>query len=298
MIDPSDAVFVGSGFLLEDEPEGRTLVVTDTWTAEAEAALMRADVDGLNLNYARGYRERSLEFLSAWPIRRLAILSRTTKDLSPVLRLRNTLEVLDFEAASGASLDLGAFPTLTAVGAGWEQIRGTIGLATGLTELRTDNFSERDLLALTDNVALRTVVLKVAPSLESLLGVQALKSLQRLWIAAAPRLHDLSSLQGFGSSLETLQLESCRSVNSLTDVRDLINLRWLSASNCGDIESLQPVLALQHLERFHAWESTRIVDGDLSPLAGLPRLKDIRMVDRRGYHPRVKDLKDRIDSSG
>jgi hypothetical protein len=41
---------------------------------------------------------------------------------------------------------------------------------------------------------------------------------------------------------------------------------------------------------FYAWGSTRILDGDLSPLARLPRLKQIRMRNRRGYRPAVGDL--------
>jgi hypothetical protein len=33
-----------------------------------------------------------------------------------------------------------------------------------------------------------------------------------------------------------------------------------------------------------------MVDGDLSPLARLPRLKEIRMQNRRGYKPPPADL--------
>lgn len=49
----------------------------------------------------------------------------------------------------------------------------------------------------------------------------------------------------------------------------------------------------QHVpsQKFFAWGSTCIVDRDLSLLARLPRLAEIRMRDRRSYTPRVVDLK-------
>lgn len=42
------------GFVLEDDPEGRALVVTGDWTDRAAAALSDGVADGLVLNYARG----------------------------------------------------------------------------------------------------------------------------------------------------------------------------------------------------------------------------------------------------
>lgn len=70
----------------------------------------------------------------------------------------------------------------------------------------------------------------------------------------------------------------------------LRELRLLGFSDCGEIESVAPLGALEQLEELYAWGSTWIVDGDLSPLARLPRLKEIRMRDRRGYKPRGADL--------
>jgi hypothetical protein len=40
-----------------------------------------------------------------------------------------------------------------------------------------------------------------------------------------------------------------------------------------------------------AWGSTTITDRDLTPLASLPNLREIRMRDRPGYRPRVAELR-------
>jgi len=82
------------GFLTEDLPEGRTLIVTGAWTAKAEAELDRSDVDGVWLNYARGFSEPDLSFVGEWPIRRLLVLDRKITDLTPLARLGGTLEEL------------------------------------------------------------------------------------------------------------------------------------------------------------------------------------------------------------
>lgn len=122
-----------ASFVIEETAEGRNLVVTGDWSAAAVMALLGGSADGLTLNYARGYRERSLDFLQeGWPVRRLHILARTIKDLTPVYRLARTLESLIVDTSPGAALDLWELPHLTRLAADWEQVRETIGSAKGL----------------------------------------------------------------------------------------------------------------------------------------------------------------------
>ena len=58
-----------SGYTVEATPDGyRALVVTDAWSREAEELVQSGAVDGLVLNYARGFCENSLEFIrEGWP---------------------------------------------------------------------------------------------------------------------------------------------------------------------------------------------------------------------------------------
>ena len=82
-----------------------------------------------------------------------------------------------------------------------------------------------------------------------------------------------------------LAIEGCQEARrSLVAVPPLTRLK---VANCGDIASLAPLRGLDELEEFFAWESTRVVDGDLSVLLELPKLREIGMRDRREYRPRV-----------
>ena len=64
-------------YVVEETPERCSLVVTGAWSAQAADILARHEVDGLVLDYARGFSERTLEFLDVhWGLRRLKLLDR------------------------------------------------------------------------------------------------------------------------------------------------------------------------------------------------------------------------------
>ena len=129
--------------------------------------------------------------------------------------------------------------------------------------------------------------------LESLAGIGELSELALLGIIGGPKLHDISEVAERAQSLRELEFGGCSFLTDLDDIAGLINLRFLGVSNCGDIESLAPIGSLHQLEVLYAWGSTRVVDGDLSPLTQLPQLREIRMRDRANYTPHESDLTDK-----
>jgi len=280
----------GPGYVLEDSPEGRTLVVTGPWSDDAARALARGEADGLVLNYARGFCEGSLDLLDGgWPVRRLDVLDRSIVDLDPIGRLAG-LEELSVQAAADAVLDLGILPGLRSVTGEWALIGRTLSAVAELERVVTWMFAGVDLHAFRDHVVLKTLTIKDAPYLESLSGLGNLPDLAALTIVGAPRLHEIDEVAELSASLRELKFEECERIDAIDDVGPLVGLRFLGISESGDIASLAPIGSLTQLEALYAWGSTRIVDGDLSPLARLPRLKEIRMRNRRGYRPPVGDL--------
>jgi hypothetical protein len=275
------------GFVIEDRPEGRTLIATGPWSDEAAAALKRPDVDGLWLNYARGFVAADLEFLEQWPVRRLLVIDRKLRDLAPISRLAPTLEALTIQAAPQATIDIADLPRLAYLSAPWRQVRETVAHAAHLRELVALTYDERDLRALVENEFLTTIKLKEAPLLESLSGVGELRAVEALAVLRARKLEDISELAEVAATLSRLELEDCPAIDALDDVSGLRGLRFLSFSECGPIASLAPLAHLPALEVVHAWGTTRVMDEDLSPLASLPRLAEIRMRERRGYRPGV-----------
>lgn len=280
----------GSAYIIEDTPEGRSLVVTGPWSEPAERALDRGEADVLVLNYARGFSGGSLDFLDGgWPLRSLSVLDRSIVDLDPIGRLAG-LEELSVQAAADALLDLGPLPRLRSISGEWALIGRTLGAVAELERVSTWMFSDVELHAFRDHVALKTLTIKDAPHLESLAGLGNLPELAALTIVGARRLHETDEIGELSESLRELKFEECPRIESIDVVESLVDLRLLGISESGDIASLAPVGALEQLETFYAWGSTRILDGDLSPLARLPRLKEIRMRNRRGYKPPVGEL--------
>lgn len=282
-------------FILEQTPEGVDLVVTGDWSHEARAALLAGRADGLVLNYARGFRERDLQFVAGLPLRRLHVLARTIGDLAPVYGLAETLESLRVQTDPQAVIELERLPLLRMLSANWSQIEGSIHFAPHLQKLFILSYTERDLTPLIAASGLVSVVMKDYPRVQSLDGVEDLLWLAELGVHLAKGLQDIGALQRAGSPvLETLQLTSCRKIPDIAAVSACTGLKFLDVSEGGDIPSVAPLTELVGLERLYLYGSTRVLDGDLGPVAGLPRLRDLRMQSRRSYSPSVKEIQTAI----
>jgi len=118
--------------------------------------------------------------------------------------------------------------------------------------------------------------------------------LAHLGIYLAP-LEDTTALAQIGSPVLTeLILASCRRIVSLSAMSRLIGLRRLEVSEGGTIESLKPIADLRLVERLYLYGSTKIADGDLTPLLGMPRMHDLRIVNRRHYVPSAQEVEARL----
>jgi hypothetical protein len=287
-----------ANFDLVASEHGTDLVVTGDWSPATAKALSRGKADGLVLNYAKGYRERSLEFLQDWPLRRIRILARTITDLAPVYRMAATLESISVITAPRAPLDLARLPKLTHLGAEWEQVESSIEAGVGLRDLYLGSYNPRDLTPLAQSRQLRSISMKDRPSIESLAGIDAFPLLEKLGIYLAKGLRDLSDLASASAPrhLRELQLESDRGITRLDEIGTATNLEFLNISDLRDIESLAPLVNLKLLDTLYAYETTRVADGDLTPLTKLPSLKDLRMMNRRSYSPSVGEVKARLSS--
>jgi internalin A len=282
------------GFRIEESPDGSVVIVTGDWGPAAEKALSMPGVAGLTLNYALGFRERSLDFLREWPIRQLTILARTVVDLSPVYRLGGTLEQLSVQSSPRATIDLRLLPWLTGVGAEWAQIADTVEYALGLNDLFVMSYSPDDLLPLQRNQALSRLRMKQDPRLSSLDGAQFLPALVEVGIFGARRLTDIDVLRDAPGRLQSLDLESCSGIVSLDALAGRVELVTLGIGDLGPIASLRPLQGMTALERLGAWGSTSITDGDLSPLLGLTGLKDLRMMSRKHYRPPLAKVESQL----
>lgn len=284
-------------FIVEERSNGLDLIVTGDWSPAARMVLERGDADGLVLNYARGFREQSLEFLGALPIRKLDLLARSVSDLSPVLSLAPTLEELRVQSDPRAAIDLASLPRLRTLAASWPQVRSSIMFAAQIEDLSIAAYSEPDLEPLAGLSSLTSLVMKERPKLRSLEGLESFPWLAQLGVFLASSLTDIRALgHRPRPALQVLQLQACKKVNDIEAVSSLESLRFFDLSEGGEIPSVAPLAQLVNLERLHLYDTTKITDGNLQPIVELPRLRDFRMQNRRHYSPSVSEVQSVIAS--
>lgn len=276
--------------MLEQVPGGTDLVVTAAWSGGDAACIRDGRADGLVLNYARGFKERDLQFLSGLPLRRLTLLARTHKDLSPIYSLASTLTALDVQSDPRTPIELDRLPSLRKLSATWSQVAASLRSADALTDVFFLSYGEPDLRPLGCLPMLERMVLKDRPALLSLDGIQALDHLVEIGIFSAASLGDISAVAESRATPTVFRLGACPGVPELDSIRSYTSLRTFEFSDGGEIPSIGPLAGLADVEGLILYGSTDVADGDLNPLTRLPRLRGLRMQNRRHYRPSVKDI--------
>ena len=78
----------------------------------------------------------------------------------------------------------------------------------------------------------------------SLEGIGALSQLEELRLLDMRALGDATAIGELAKSLRSLEFDSCRRIGRLDAIAPLHELTRLLVNNCGDIESLAPVVGL------------------------------------------------------
>lgn len=282
-------------YSLVRDDRGRTdFDLHSAWSPRIHEAYLSSGADGLIANYARGFVGADIDFVRDLPLRRFNLLDRGITDLSPIHDLGATLEELRVQSNPDAHVDLTLLPRLRVLSCAWDQVKDTIERTDKLEGLVISPYPKADLRPISHLTSLRSLRMKQRPGVRSLAGVEAMPWLTWLGIYGAP-LEDITALERLRSPvLNQLDLEACRRIPSLDSVGFLHGLRELDISEGGTLPSLAPIAALIGLERLHLYGSTKIADGDLSPLLGLKRMKDLRMMNRRHYTPSVTAVREHL----
>jgi hypothetical protein len=269
----------------------RALVVLDGgWQDEYADVIERERLEALSISVRGG----DLTFLERLPgLRGLVLNAGDVRDLSPVQALRDlTTLTLNTPAKPRIAFDFNAFEQLETLRAYWNPGFASLFERGSLRTLWLFGPPGPDLTALAPLQRLERLELSQGRKLVSTAGVEALRALRFLGLYQQGGLKDLAGVDAL--DLHELALESVKGIDSLDVVRGLRHLRRLKVANCGEIASLAPLAGLSELEQFLAWESTRVVDGDLSVLLELPALRVIGMQERRGYRPSVREVEEQL----
>jgi len=272
-------------FSIEPGVFGERLVLEGTWHDEIVDYMLTHKIVELNVNYARGFVGRNLDFLQSLPfLEGLLLLVYNITDISAIHNL-HSLRSLNIACRDKTPLDFSNFPVLEDCGLDWRSKSSSIFKCATLKNLYIEKYLGKDTELFRDLINLEELSL-VAGSVADLSGLGRLYKLRELGLY---RLQSLTSLQGIEDlhELVILNIDTCRRLTSISEVQALSKLHRLQLTNCNDIESLQPIIRSRGLEEIYFHESTNIIDGNLSVLTHLPNLSKVSYKNRKHYsHPR------------
>ncbi|MFE6222568.1 hypothetical protein [Streptomyces sp. NPDC057854] len=210
-----------------------------------------------------------LGFLPGVPgLRSLRVLDGIP-DLSPVARC-TALVRLRLPASAGQELDVSALTELRELEAPWPVVARSLPLLASPDDLVLPEWTGASLAALGPKPALRKLRLETRRRhVTDIDGAALLADLREL------RLYDgriaRPELLAGASALEDVSLLGAKT-DTIGFAAALPRLRRLELENCGDIASLAPLAGHPSLREVMLSGSTRVADGDLSPLLSGPEL--------------------------
>lgn len=260
---------------------GTKAIIKVRWRDSLLELLVNRDIAELELNIGKGWRGKDIEFVKHLPrLQSLIVQDDTLEQIEPIHYLHELVE-LNLSTYSDIPVNFNAFPKLT--GCWFEWIKGSDSLfdCRGLKSLGVNNYKKKSSEPFSNLKQLEKLSL-LNSGVEDLKGIFELTDLTCIRIA---RLRKITSLSGIAAlkNLEVLEIGTCKGIGSVSETFSLGKLKALFLLNIGNIDTLHGLENLTELEQFIFDESTCIIDGDISPVLSLKKLKKISFQNRSHY---------------
>ncbi|MCK5581621.1 MAG: hypothetical protein KAJ18_10165 [Candidatus Omnitrophica bacterium] len=243
----------------------------------------------LELNYAKGWPQGSdLSLLKdIKQLRSFELIDYQASDISVINELIE-LRSLKINSSRNDVIDCSNFSNLEEISLEWFPNAKSLFDCVSLKSIFVNSCKIENLTVFNKLHNLEVLRLK-SPNIERIGDISSLKNLKFIELSNAKKLTSLEGLEAV-PSLEALELNRCRKIDEIDSIASLSLLRRLFLIDSGEIESLRSVGNLKDLEQFLFYESTKIVDGDMSFLKSLAKLKEVSFVDRRHYNLTMEDF--------
>lgn len=243
---------------------GTKAIIKGGWQDTYLKLFLEKGVQELELNDGKGWRGENIDFLQFIPnLKSLIIIDFSIKSIEAIHSLNGLLK-LEISTYCKTPVNFNAFPNL--VECGFEWIRGSDSLfeASSLKKLFINSYDKKSSDVFSKLINLEELSILNSP-IENLQGLSLLKSLKALRLGNLKKVTSLQGLQNL-TELEELEIQRCKGISSISEVLTLSRLRRLLLIDLGDIVSIKGVECLTELQEFLFYESTNIVDGDLSSI--------------------------------
>lgn len=224
------------------------------------------NIDNICLNPAFGWEDGTpLEFLknNDW-IKGIDIIGQKC-NLTPI----NYLSKLTYFGGVGTNytgrLDFKNLSHLEYLTFNWDQKKFQhFEVLTKLHEVRIWRWSDEGMHMMQKLIDLKKIELNYSRKLESLQGIENLKSLKRLDIYSAPNLRDINDLGLIKNSITNLNFEHCPKIEDFSVLESLQNLETFVIQKSAPMQSVQFIKNLKNLR--YAYIGTEVLDGNIEIL--------------------------------
>ncbi|MDA8139175.1 MAG: hypothetical protein M0036_11040 [Desulfobacteraceae bacterium] len=279
---------MSGNFTLEKGRYGPRAVLRSAWQSGTEKILQKDGIEELELNDAKGWRGNDIAFVQSLPwLKAFTIIDLKISDVEPVHCLHD-LRKLEVITYCKTKIDSSSFPLLEDCGIEWRAGASSIFDCTTLRSFYVNRYSGKDTEDFSKLIHLKDLTI-LNSQIKCLKGLEKLLQLQVLRLG---NLKQLGSLAGISKlkNLEELEIQKCNKVSSIFEIGRLPKLRKIFLNDMGAIDSIEPLAKIDTLEHVTFYESTNILDGNLSCLTRLKRLSKISFQNRRHYSHRREDF--------
>ncbi|MFD4976984.1 hypothetical protein [Streptomyces sp. NPDC058424] len=253
-------------------------VTDEEWRPDYNQYFVDGTCNGLVVGAPTGRAGMDISFVAGIPGLRNLRLLRGISDISPVASCVG-LERLDVSDFSSQELDLSDLVGLREAELPWKVAASCLPRLGALEQLTVTRWRGTALSALGAKPVLRRLYLEAVQSVStSAEAAELFPELRELRLYDG-RLTESGLLAG-AQQLRNVALSSAKT-DSVTFAAALPHLEYLELENSGDIDTLAPLAEHPTLREVLVTGSTRITDGDLTPLADNPRLTVIAV--ERGH---------------
>jgi hypothetical protein len=265
----------------------RQLVLKGDWQSEM-ADIMRAEnIRALTVSGYAGWNGSDLDFLRDIPfLERLSLIVLNRVKIEGIYFLP---ELKDLSVGYNKKrIDFTRFPHLERLSLGWCSGYESLFECQSLRDIAISRLPDHQMASLSRLPNLENLALSSYQSTD-LRSLPHLHQLLRLSLITCNRLRYLTGLERCPNVL-VVWIEQAKSLGDISAITALEVLRTLVLRDCPQIESIKPISDLQNLEAVALDATTRILDGDLSPLVSLPRLRNAGFKNRPHYSNRSEEF--------
>ena len=263
-----------------DNENDRWVIINNENIQPARSFMLDNRISQIELNYTFGFTQESTDFLEQYSfVEGIAVIPAPNININGLHFLSN-LRKLRISNGVKQGIHFKLFPLLQSCSIDWNVRHKDLQSCTSLQELSIFRYKAEDITDLINLVNLEG--LKVGnSSIKSLEGIESFQKLKSLSFSYNSKLSSLKGIEALSATLKELDIEACKAISSIDEIAGLVNLERLGLNNCGEIASIKPIENLKKLNRLDFWESTNIIDGDVTPCIGI---KQVAFQNRKHYN--------------